>query len=78
MLILWLVDHDNDIYHYTFQVEDDKKIGNVLFSKQREAYKFTDDVINDYPDSYCSRIVRVLFEMYHDNNFLPKKVIAWY
>jgi len=74
---LWLIEHDNDIYHYEFQVDEDQR-GNVLYSKSRRAFKFTDDVINNYSETYYDGIKRALDNMYKKNNFLKYDVVAFY
>ncbi|VDG31258.1 hypothetical protein [Lactobacillus brevis] [Lactiplantibacillus mudanjiangensis] len=77
MIRLWLTEHDDDLYHYKFQVEDDSAIGEVIFSKKRKAVKFVGDTILAYPDSYYGRINRSLFDMYRNGNFMKLKIIAW-
>lgn len=77
MIRLWLVEHDNDIYHYEFQVDEDQR-GNVLYSKSRRAFKFTDNVINNYSETYYDGIKRALDNMYKKNNFLKYDVVAFY
>ena len=77
MIRLWLIEHDNDIYHYEFQVDEDQR-GNVLYSKSRRAFKFTDDVINNYSETYYDGIKRALDNMYKKNNFLKYDVVAFY
>ena len=77
MIRLWLVEHNNDIYHYEFQVDEDQR-GNVLYSKCRRALKFTDDVISNYSETYYDGIKRALDNMYKKNNFLKYDVVAFY
>jgi len=77
MIQLWQIDHDDDIYHYEFQIDEDQK-GNVLFSKSRKAIKFTDDEINNSPEPFRGSLAHMLFDMYQDNDFKEYFIRGFY